>query len=129
MYVGRIVAIAKSHSDRLVAMYRISSRSFPNRDIRLNVDGASVVPRSGFESDASRNPFIVYNCLRIVKEYAVVGNGNHVDPIAGMLDAGTPSKGWAMRPTTITPLESWQSLSQGRSSRSLTSRRFVITPS
>ena len=90
MYVGRIVAVAKSQTNCLVAMYRISSRSFPNRKTRLDSQAVAVVPKPGFEDDAHQNPFIAYNCLRIVQGFAVVGNGTHVNPIADEIASGVP---------------------------------------
>jgi IMP cyclohydrolase len=88
MYVGRIVAVGLTPGDKLVALYRVSSRSFPNR--RANITGAtiSIVPKEGFESDIYKNPYISYNCLRIVEPYAVVSNGSHTDPIAEKLASG-----------------------------------------
>ena len=88
MYVGRIVAIGKTGEDRLAAMYRVSARSYPNRQIRKIGQAIAVVPKEGFESDIHKNPYIAYNCLRLVGGYAVVGNGTHTDPIAEKLETG-----------------------------------------
>jgi len=62
MYVGRIVAIGKTQEDRLVAVYRVSSRSYPNRQARRIGDAIAVLPKPGFESDIYENPYIAYNC-------------------------------------------------------------------
>ena len=88
MYVGRIVAIGKTKAGKLVAMYRVSSRSFPNREAKVIGKSIAVVPRNGFESDIYKNPYISYNCLRIIENYAVVSNGSHTDPIAEKLGSG-----------------------------------------
>ncbi|MFC1533638.1 IMP cyclohydrolase [Thermodesulfobacteriota bacterium] len=88
MYVGRIVAIGKNRDDRLVAMYRVSARAFPNRRSKEIGSTIAIIPKEGFEVDLRKNPYISYNCLRITKDYAVVGNGSHTDPIAERLDSG-----------------------------------------
>ncbi|CAI48457.1 inosine-5'-monophosphate cyclohydrolase, archaeal-type [Natronomonas pharaonis DSM 2160] len=86
MYVGRFIVVAP---DR--AAYRVSSRSFPNRRI-VDRDGTLTV---GPTEDAPEtdNPYISYNCLRTVgDDYAVVGNGTQVDPIAEKLSLGYPPR-------------------------------------
>ena len=92
MYVGRIAAIGKNKSGQLVAMYRVSTRSFPNRQAKPAGKAIAIVPEEGFESDIYKNPYIAYNCLRVAEEYAVVGNGMHVDPIAEKLETGMPMR-------------------------------------
>lgn len=88
MYVGRIVAVGMTKSGRLSAMYRVSSRSFPNRQTRMIGSSIAIVPKQGFETDVYTNPYIAYTCLRVSGEYAVVGNGTHVDPVIEKLDTG-----------------------------------------
>ena len=89
MYVGRIVAIGKTKAGQLVAMYRVSSRSFPNRQTKAIGQAVAIVPKEGCESNIYKNPYIAYNCLRVVgSRFAVVGNGTHVDPIAEKLETG-----------------------------------------
>jgi IMP cyclohydrolase len=88
MYVGRIAAVGKTREDRLVALYRVSARSFPNRQTKVIGQAIAIMPKQGFEADIYRNPYIAYNCLRIVGNYAVVGNGSHTDPIAEKLETG-----------------------------------------
>jgi len=88
MYVGRIAAIGRTRDDRLVAMYRVSSRSFPNRQSKQIGQAVAIVPKEGFESDIYKNPYIAYNCLRLVDNYAVATNGTQTDPIAEKLQAG-----------------------------------------
>jgi IMP cyclohydrolase len=69
-------------------MYRVSSRSFPNRQAQVSTGAISIIPKAGFESDIQKNPYIAYNCLRLVGDYAVVTNGSHTDPITEKLAAG-----------------------------------------
>ncbi|MEI6054781.1 MAG: IMP cyclohydrolase [Lentisphaerota bacterium] len=90
MYVGRIVSIGQTRNGNNVGMYRISSRSFPNRSTKLSGNTVSVIPRSGFESDLTKNPYISYNCIRIAKSFAVITNGSHTDAIAEKIEMGYP---------------------------------------
>lgn len=92
MYVGRIVSIGRTDQGRLCAAYRVSSRSFPNRTAVVSENKVSIVPKAGFESDVHKNPYIAYNCVRIVCDgrVAVVTNGGQTDPIAEKIAAGTP---------------------------------------
>jgi len=91
-YLGRIVAVGRTQAGHNAALYRVSSRSFPNRQIVELAGGLAVVPRKGFESDVFRNPYIAYNCVRLVGERAVLSNGSHTDPIAEKLEAGAAPK-------------------------------------
>lgn len=88
MYVGRIVAIGCTRAGRAAALYRVSSRSFPNREARVLDKAVAIVPKSGFENDIHKNPYIAYNCLRLLSGLAVVSNGAHTDPIAEKLESG-----------------------------------------
>ena len=92
MYIGRIVSVAITKDGRLCASYRVSSRSFPNRMAVVAGDKVSIVPKPGHEGDVQRNPYIAYNCARLVAggNVAVVTNGSQTDPIAEKIDAGTP---------------------------------------
>ncbi|GMU93131.1 MAG: hypothetical protein AMXMBFR4_21890 [Candidatus Hydrogenedentota bacterium] len=92
MYIGRIVCIALSKDGKLCAAYRVSSRSFPNRRAVMRENAVAIVPRPGHEGDVQKNPYIAYNCARIVCEggVAVVSNGSHTDPIAEKLQSGMP---------------------------------------
>ena len=88
MYLGRIVSVGLTLDNKLAVMYRVSSRSFPNRIIS-EINGAlAVIPAPGFETDIYQNPYISYNCLRVDQQYAVVGNGTHADPIFEKLQSG-----------------------------------------
>jgi len=90
MYVGRIVAVGRTPEGRNAVMYRVSSRSFPNRRTVETAVALAVVPRQGHEADLSKNPYIAYNCLRLAGEVAVATNGSHTDPIAEKVAAGVP---------------------------------------
>ncbi|UDQ99111.1 IMP cyclohydrolase [Lentisphaerota bacterium WC36G] len=92
MYVGRIVAIARTKDNKNCAMYRVSSRSFPNREARENDGVVSIMPRAGFEADLQKSPYIAYNCVRTANDYAVVTNGSHTDPIVEKIKMGMPPR-------------------------------------
>jgi len=90
MYVGRFVVVGPG-----IGAYRVSSRSFPNRQI-VERDGTLTVAPTP-DAPPSDNPYIAYNCLRTVSDgdrgsLAVVGNGSHVDPIAEKLQLGHPAR-------------------------------------
>ena len=88
MYVGRIVAIGRNKAGKVAAMYRVSSRSFPNRTAKTSEKGISIVPREGSEGDVFKNPYIAYNCVKIVGDVAIATNGSHTDPIAEKVASG-----------------------------------------
>lgn len=90
MYVGRIVAAGRTRNGRNAALYRVSSRSFPNRMAVDNGGVVAVMPRPGREEDARRNPYVSYNALRVAGDWAVASNGSHTDPIADKVSAGVP---------------------------------------
>ncbi len=92
MYLGRIVAIGMTQSGKAAAMYRVSSRSFPNREAVLTNGQISILPRAGFESDLRKNPYISYNCVRIAGEWAVATNGSQTDPIVEKIAMGFPPR-------------------------------------
>ena len=90
MYIGRIVAVGRTPEGKNAAMYRVSSRSFPNRRIVRSGDQLAVIPREGCEADLAKNPYISYNCLRLAGEWAVATNGSQTDPIAEKIASGMP---------------------------------------
>jgi len=90
VYVGRIVAVGRTKDGRAAALYRVSSRSFPNRTVRPVEGGALVVPREGHADDIYRNPYIAYRCIQIVGDVAVASNGSQTDPIADKIRLGVP---------------------------------------
>jgi IMP cyclohydrolase len=85
MYVGRFLVVAPS-----VGAYRVSSRSFPNRQAVDRGDRVTVKPTP--DAPETENPYISYNCVRLTDRGAVIGNGSHVDPIAEKLALGTPAR-------------------------------------
>ena len=94
MYVGRIVAVGRTPNGNNAVMYRVSSRSFPNRRTvsRRAGTGLAIVPREGHESDLSENPYIAYNCVRVAqgagRVVAVATNGSQTDPITEKIASG-----------------------------------------
>jgi len=90
MYVGRIVSIAMTKDSRLCGVYRVSSRSFPNRTAVPRENTVSIVPKPGHEADVRKNPYIAYHCVRVVcgGDVAVVANGSQTDPIAEKIKSG-----------------------------------------
>ena len=88
MYVGRIVAIGRNRRGAPAAMYRVSSRSFPNRQAKVLERAVAILPKPGHEKDIERNPYIAYNCLRLAGDCAIAANGSHTDPIAEKIDSG-----------------------------------------
>lgn len=92
MYIGRIVSVVQTPDGNLGAVYRVSSRSFPNRTASVGEDKVAIVPKSGHEGDIHKNPYIAYNCVQIVAggQVAVVTNGSHTDPIAEKIAQGMP---------------------------------------
>lgn len=94
MYVGRIVGVGRTPDGRLCAAYRVSSRSFPNRTAVISSDRVSIVPKVGHEQDIYKNPYIAYNCVRLIHEgeIAVLSNGSQTDFIAEKIEAGMPPR-------------------------------------
>ncbi|WP_096390538.1 IMP cyclohydrolase [Halopenitus persicus] len=90
MYVGRFVVVAPG-----IGAYRVSSRSFPNRQV-VDRDGTLTVSPTP-DAPPTENPYISYNCVRTVdtpagNRLAAIGNGSHVDPIAEKLELGYPER-------------------------------------
>lgn len=88
IYLGRIVAIGMTEENKLASMYRVSSRSFPNRQAQIKDDYVSIVPKEGYEGDIFKNPYIAYNCAAVVGNIAIVTNGSQTDPIVEKLKSG-----------------------------------------
>lgn len=88
MYTGRILSIGMNCDGRPYVAYRVSSRSFPNRQCLGFSDKAAIVPKEGFEKDIFENTYITYNCIRIVRDIAIVSNGSHTDVIADKIYVG-----------------------------------------
>lgn len=92
MYVGRIVSVVQTADGQFGAVYRVSSRSFPNRTAVAGENKVSIVPKAGHEGDIHKNPYIAYNCVQVVcgGAVAVVTNGSQTDPIAEKIAQGMP---------------------------------------
>jgi IMP cyclohydrolase len=88
MYLGRIVGVGMTPSGKGTVMYRVSSRSFPNREAVTNGDAIAIMPREGFEDDLKKSPYIAYNCFREAGNYAIASNGSHTDPITEKIAMG-----------------------------------------
>ncbi|PWQ97357.1 IMP cyclohydrolase [Leucothrix arctica] len=88
MYVGRIVSVGRTKDNKLTVMYRVSSRSFPNREIAQLENSLAVIPKKGHHEDIYTSPYISYNCFRSNSQYAVVGNGTQADPVFEKLESG-----------------------------------------
>lgn len=91
IYLGRIVGVGMTPDGRPACLYRVSSRSFPNRMARVMDNGrrAAITPKPDHEKDVLKNPYIAYNCARLVGETtAVLSNGSHTDPIAEKIAMG-----------------------------------------
>jgi len=85
MYVGRFVVVAPT-----VGAYRVSSRSFPNRQA-IDRDGTITIGPTA-DAPATDNPYISYNAVQVTDRGVVLGNGSHVDPIAEKLALGYPAR-------------------------------------
>ena len=85
MYVGRFVVVGPE-----IGAYRVSSRSFPNRQATERDGTVTVGPTA--DAPETDNPYIAYNCVRVTDRGAVLGNGSHVDPIAEKLALGYPAR-------------------------------------
>lgn len=87
MYLGRFVIITPS-----LGVYRVSSRSFPERKIVSRDEGETLTVIPTAEAEPTDNPYVSYNCARRVSDTVVVGNGSHVDPITEKLELGYPAR-------------------------------------
>jgi IMP cyclohydrolase len=85
MYVGRFIVVGPE-----VGAYRVSSRSFPNRQI-IERDGTLTVTPTP-DAPETDNPYVEYNCVREGGDGVVIGNGSHVDPVAEKLELGYPTR-------------------------------------
>ena len=92
-YLGRIIALGKSESGELVGMYRVSSRSFSQREaIRKNENLVSIELKKEYWNEHKDKPYITYNCLIGVKSKLILANGNHSDFIAQKINDNYSSK-------------------------------------
>lgn len=88
MYLGRIISAGITEGGKPYVAYRVSSRSFPNRQVKSLETEAAIIPKEGFEKDIFKNTYIAYNCLKIVNDIAIISNGSQTDPIADKIALG-----------------------------------------
>ena len=88
MYLGRIVSAGMTTDGKPFIAYRVSSRSFPNRQAKKGEGEAAIIPKEGFETDIFKNTYIAYNCIKIVGDKAIVSNGSQTDVIADKISLG-----------------------------------------
>lgn len=88
MYTGRILSTGMNSEGKPFVAYRVSSRSFPNRDCYKFDDHVAVVPKEGFEKDIYKSTYISYNCICFANDVAVVSNGSQTDVIADKIRVG-----------------------------------------
>ena len=82
MYVGRMAFIGKTPKGANIGLYRLSSRNYTKRVPKLSGDTMSIVQEENTQTESLENPYVQYNCVRIVGDYAVLGNGTHTDSIS-----------------------------------------------
>lgn len=92
MYLGRILSVGMTTDGKPFVAYRVSSRSFPNRQAKKGEGEAAIIPKEGFETDIFKNTYIAYNCIKIVGDTAIVSNGSHTDVIADKISLGMSIK-------------------------------------
>ena len=94
MYVGRIVGVGRTLNDENTAIYRVSSRSFPNRSATLDKDnrGVHIASRPGSEAENATSPYVAYSCLQILENHVVISNGTQTTPIADRIAKGEDPK-------------------------------------
>ncbi len=81
MYIGRFIVVGKTEHGHPFVVYRVSSRSYPNRTARvINNHTVSIIPTNPKEYDGKQ--YLTYNCIRVVADKVIVGNGSHTDRIA-----------------------------------------------
>jgi len=89
MYIGRFLVLGKTEEGNPFVTYRVSSRSFPNRVAKvMNDETVAILPKN--LEEMFKNPYITYNCVKIVGNAAIVTNGSHTDIIADKIKLGLP---------------------------------------
>ncbi|XRO74761.1 IMP cyclohydrolase [Methanocaldococcus sp. 28A] len=87
MYIGRFLVAGKTKDGKSFVAYRVSSRSFPNREARkINNNTVAIIPKD--LNEIFKNPYITYNCIKVVDNVVVASNGSHTDFIAEKLHFG-----------------------------------------
>lgn len=80
MYLGRMLACGRDPGGSVFLHYRVNSRSFKNRVLKIDGGKVGVVPASRDSADFE-NPYVTYNCCRRNETLCVLGNGAQTDPI------------------------------------------------
>ncbi|MBQ2961675.1 IMP cyclohydrolase [Methanobrevibacter sp.] len=88
MYLGRIISAGKTEDGKPYVAYRVSSRSFPNRQVKVLENEAAIIPKEGFEKDIFKNSYIAYDCVKTVGDIAIISNGSQTNPIADKISIG-----------------------------------------
>ncbi len=88
MYIGRFLVVGKTEHGRPFVTYRVSSRSFPNRKAILKNNTVSIVPND--LNEIFSNPYITYNCIKIIGDTIIATNGSQTDVIADKIKLGLP---------------------------------------
>ncbi|ENN96054.1 IMP cyclohydrolase [Methanocaldococcus villosus KIN24-T80] len=86
MYIGRFLVAGKTKNGAPFIAYRVSSTSFPNRIAKINGNTVAIIPKD--LNDIFKNPYICYNCIKVVNNTVVASNGSHTDFIAEKLSYG-----------------------------------------
>ncbi|MBA2839907.1 IMP cyclohydrolase [Methanococcus maripaludis] len=89
MYIGRFLVLGKTDEGNPFVTYRVSSRSFPNRVAKVTDDETVAILPKDLE-EMFKNPYITYNCVKLVGDVAVATNGSHTDIIADKIKLGLP---------------------------------------
>lgn len=89
MYLGRIISAGVTSEKMPYIAYRVSSRSFPNRQaVKRDDETVAIIPKEGYETDIFKNTYIAYNCVKIVGDIGVISNGSQTDVIADKIRLG-----------------------------------------
>ena len=90
MYIGRFLVVGKTEQGKPFVSYRVSSRSFPNRKAVINNTNDTVAILPNDLNDMFANPYIAYNCIKIVGNTVIATNGTHTDIIADKIKLELP---------------------------------------
>ncbi|WP_421077604.1 IMP cyclohydrolase [Methanothermococcus sp. Ax23] len=88
MYIGRFLVVGKTENGKPFVSYRVSSRSFPNRKAVLKDNTVSIIPND--LNEIFSNPYITYNCIKVVDNTIIATNGSQTDVIADKIKLGLP---------------------------------------
>lgn len=80
IYTGRTLAFARTLNETSVLMYRVNSRSFSDRVARGHSGRVTIQPKERTEK-YENSIYVEYNCARFDRQFSVLSNGAHTDPI------------------------------------------------